>query len=104
MAVYVVDSDPFAAGGAPAPDMASPQAAPAPEPAPASTSAKGKTEPEAPAAARDELMRVLFADGVAVPGMDVSGFRGAANTAHDELRQKARESRKPYYDEAYAQG
>lgn len=91
MGVKIVNHDPFAA---------QPQTLPAPTEASAPASGgKGKSgKPEAPASARDELMRVIFADGTDQP------FVMAAREAGDQLRQKAREGRQPFYDDAYAQG
>ena len=61
-------------------------------------------KPEIPASARDELMRVLFAEGGTGMSMEAPGFQGAARQAGDELRQKAREGRKPFYEDAYRSG
>ena len=95
MGVQITTVDPFAA----------PPDAPAADPgmsASASSSgagSKGKTgKAEMPASARDEVMRVLFAD------RGGEGFDQAVRQVGTQLRQKAREQREPFYREAFNQG
>lgn len=103
MGVQIVTTDPFQA----APEMAQATPMPAAEASPAGMSpakaggkaGKGKSEkPQIPASARDEVMRVMFAD------RGGEGFGQAVQQVGEQLRQKARESRQPFYDEAYQEG